>query len=95
MRVHIIVFVYLMAGLGVAQTPVGQIVPTVTTARVEDGSLCCTLRLGTQRQSGFLRRSALSSLGIPDGPVEGSFAVWVSDREDLIVLGQNRNSSAY
>jgi hypothetical protein len=39
MRVHLIVFVYLMAGIGEAQTPAGQIVPTVTTARVEDGSV--------------------------------------------------------
>jgi len=39
MRVHLIVFVYLMAGTGVAQTQPGQIVPTVTTARVEDGSV--------------------------------------------------------
>jgi hypothetical protein len=37
MRVHLIVIVYLTAGRGVAQTPAGQIVPTVTTARVEDG----------------------------------------------------------
>src|SRR5689334_8070593 len=39
MRVHLIVIVYLMTGIGVAQTPSGQIVPTVTTARVEDGSV--------------------------------------------------------
>ncbi|MGC2745324.1 MAG: hypothetical protein WA672_19310 [Candidatus Angelobacter sp.] len=39
MRVHLIVIVYLMAGISVAQTPTGQIVPTVTTARVEDGSV--------------------------------------------------------
>jgi len=39
MRVHLIVIVYLTAGIGVAQTPAGQIVPTVTTARVEDGSV--------------------------------------------------------
>jgi hypothetical protein len=39
MRVHLIVIVYLMVGIGVAQTPAGQIVPTVTTARVEDGSV--------------------------------------------------------
>ena len=39
MRVHLVVIVYLMAGIGVAQTPAGQIVPTVTTARVEDGSV--------------------------------------------------------
>ena len=39
MRVHLIVFVYLMAGIDVAQTPAGQIVPTITTARVEDGSV--------------------------------------------------------
>jgi hypothetical protein len=39
MRVHLIVIVYLMAGISVAQTPTGQIVPTVTTAQVEDGSV--------------------------------------------------------
>lgn len=39
MRVHLVVIVYLMAGIGVAQTPAGQIVPTVTAARVEDGSV--------------------------------------------------------
>src|SRR5437660_11511906 len=39
MRVHLVVIVYLMTGIGVAQTPSGQIVPTVTTARVEDGSV--------------------------------------------------------
>jgi hypothetical protein len=39
MRVHLILIVYLMAGIGVMQTPAGQIVPTVTTARVEDGSV--------------------------------------------------------
>jgi hypothetical protein len=39
MRVHLIVIVYLMAGISAAQTPTGQIVPTVTTARVEDGSV--------------------------------------------------------
>lgn len=39
MRVHLIVIVYLMAGISVAQTQTGQIVPTVTTARVEDGSV--------------------------------------------------------
>lgn len=39
MRVHLIFIAYLMAGISVAQTPAGQIVPTVTTARVEDGSV--------------------------------------------------------
>ncbi len=39
MRVHLIVIVYLMAGISVAQTATGQIIPTVTTARVEDGSV--------------------------------------------------------
>ena len=39
MRVHLIVIVYLIAGVGVAQTAPSQIVPTVTTARVEDGSV--------------------------------------------------------
>src|SRR5947209_403561 len=39
MRVHLVVIVYLMAGIGVAQTPAGQVVPTVTTTRVEDGSV--------------------------------------------------------
>jgi hypothetical protein len=39
MRVHLIVIVYLMAVIGVAQTAPGQIVPTLTTARVEDGSV--------------------------------------------------------
>jgi hypothetical protein len=39
MRVHLIVIVYLTAGIGVAQTQTGQIVPTVTTVRVEDGSV--------------------------------------------------------
>jgi hypothetical protein len=39
MRVHLIVIVYLMAGIGVAQTPAGQIIPVVTTERAEDGSV--------------------------------------------------------
>ena len=39
MRVHLIVFVYLTAGIVVAQTPTGRIVPAVTTARVEEGSV--------------------------------------------------------
>lgn len=39
MRVHLIFIAYLMAGISVAQTPAGQIVPTVTTARVKDGSV--------------------------------------------------------
>ena len=39
MRVHLVVIVYLMVGMGMAQTPAGQIVPIVTTARVEDGAV--------------------------------------------------------
>ena len=39
MRVHLIVIVYLTAGIVVAQTPTGRIVPAVTTARVEEGSV--------------------------------------------------------
>ena len=39
MRVHLIFIVYLMVEMGVAQTPEGQIVPNVTTARVEDGAV--------------------------------------------------------
>ncbi len=39
MRVHLIFVVYLMAGIGVAQTQEGQIIPSVTTARVEDGAV--------------------------------------------------------
>ena len=39
MRVHFIFIVYLMAGVAASQTQAGQIIPSVTTARVEDGSV--------------------------------------------------------
>ena len=39
MRVHLIFVVYLMVGIGVAQSQEGQVIPSVTTARVEDGSV--------------------------------------------------------
>ena len=39
MRVHFIFIVYLMAGVAASQTQEGQIIPSVTTARVEDGSV--------------------------------------------------------
>jgi hypothetical protein len=39
MRVHLIFIVYLMVEIGVAQTPEVQIVPSVTTARIEDSSV--------------------------------------------------------
>jgi hypothetical protein len=39
MRVQLIFIVYLMASVGVAQTQEGQIIPTVTAARIEDGSV--------------------------------------------------------
>lgn len=39
MRVHLIFVVCLMAGIGKAQTQEGQIIPSVTTARVEDASV--------------------------------------------------------
>lgn len=39
MRVHFIFIVYLMAGVAASQAQEGQIIPSVTTARVEDGSV--------------------------------------------------------
>ena len=39
MRVHFIFIVYLMAGIAAAQAQESQIIPSVTTARVEDGSV--------------------------------------------------------
>lgn len=39
MRVHLIFIVYLMAGIAAGQTQEGQIMPSVTTARVEEGSV--------------------------------------------------------
>ena len=39
MRVHLIFVIYLTTGIGMAQTQEGQIIPTVTSARVEDGAV--------------------------------------------------------
>ncbi|OAI56680.1 hypothetical protein AYO50_00400 [Acidobacteria bacterium SCGC AG-212-P17] len=39
MRVHLIFIVHLMAGIGMTQSPEGQVIPSVTTARVEDGAV--------------------------------------------------------
>lgn len=39
MRVHLIFIIHLMAGIGVAQSQEGQVIPSVTTARVEDGAV--------------------------------------------------------
>ena len=39
MRVHFIFVIYLTTGIGRAQTQEGQIIPTVTSARVEDGAV--------------------------------------------------------
>jgi hypothetical protein len=39
MRVHLIIVIYLTTGIGVAQTQEGRIIPTVTSARVEDGAV--------------------------------------------------------
>lgn len=39
MRVHLLVMVYLAAGLGVAQTQDGAVVPRVTTASIEEGAV--------------------------------------------------------
>lgn len=39
MKVHSIVFVYLIASIGMAQTQEGQVIPSVSTARVEDGAV--------------------------------------------------------
>lgn len=39
MRVHLVFIIYLTTGIGTAQTQEGQIIPTVTSARVEDGAV--------------------------------------------------------
>lgn len=39
MRVHLIFVVYLLTGIAAGQSQEGQIMPSVTTARVEDGSV--------------------------------------------------------
>lgn len=39
MRVHLIFIVYLTVGIAAAQTQEGQVMPSITTARVEDGSV--------------------------------------------------------
>lgn len=39
MRVHLIFIIYLTTGISTAQTQEGQIIPTVTSARVEDGAV--------------------------------------------------------
>jgi hypothetical protein len=39
MRVHFIFVIYLTTGIGMAQTQEGQIIPTVTSARVEEGTV--------------------------------------------------------
>lgn len=39
MRVHLIFIIYLTTGIGMAQTQEGQIIPAVTSARVEDGAV--------------------------------------------------------
>jgi hypothetical protein len=39
MRVHLIFLIYLMTGIAVPQAQEGQIMPSITTARVEDGAV--------------------------------------------------------
>jgi hypothetical protein len=39
MRVHLILFVYLMAGIGMAQIQDGRVIPSVTTVTIEEGGV--------------------------------------------------------
>jgi len=39
MRVHLVFIIHLMAGIGMAQTQAGTVIPSVTTVRVEDGAV--------------------------------------------------------
>jgi hypothetical protein len=60
MKVHLLFIVCLAAGIGMAQSQEGQIIPSVTTARVEDGAVTVLhLAPGFTNRSGFQRRSAL------------------------------------
>jgi hypothetical protein len=82
MRVHLVIIVYLLAGIGMAQTPAGQIVPTVTTARVEEGSVM-VLHLAPGYATSVRLPEEISSLVIGN---PASFKVEHSEAEARLVF---------
>jgi hypothetical protein len=82
MRVHLFLIVYLMTGIAVAQSQEGQIMPSVTTARVEDGSVT-VLHLAPGYTTSVRLPEEISSVVIGDA---ASFKAEHSEAEARLVF---------